>query len=33
VNHAKKFSVRLRIIATDAAGNRRTVTTTIGVSG
>jgi len=33
VNHSKKFSVKLRIVATDAAGNHRTVTVTIKVSG
>jgi hypothetical protein len=32
VGKARKFTVRLRIVATDAAGNRRTVTKTIKVS-
>jgi hypothetical protein len=32
VGKAKKFTVRLRVVATDAAGNRRTVTKTIRVS-
>jgi hypothetical protein len=33
VGHAKKFTVRVRFTATDAAGNHRTVTKTIKVSG
>ena len=33
VNHAKRFSVKLRIVAADAAGNKATVTSTIQVSG
>jgi hypothetical protein len=33
VGKAKKFTVRLRVVATDAAGNRRTVTKTIKISG
>ena len=33
VSRARKFSVRLRIVATDAAGNKRTVTVSINVSG
>jgi hypothetical protein len=32
VGHARKFTVRVRITATDAAGNSRTITKTIKVS-
>jgi hypothetical protein len=32
VGHAHRFTVRLRIVATDAAGNTRTVTRTVRVS-
>jgi hypothetical protein len=32
IGHARRFSALLRVMATDAAGNRRTVTTTIRVT-
>jgi hypothetical protein len=31
VSHANQFSVQLRIVATDAAGNRQTRTVTIAI--
>jgi hypothetical protein len=32
VGHARRFTVRLRIVAIDAAGNKRTVTKTVHVA-